>query len=228
MPLPAMKVDLKSLGTIQTMIGAVIFMFGIVTQSFTTTVSVNSGVMYWGSLCVKSSLVMNLISTLAAIVALIVLFVDVVRMSGELPPCEDPAKCALILLTILLRGTFRVLLVFSVLEICASIWTFVLTWKTRDSLEATKDARRVDKLVQKASSVTGMRFESLEAVVERCTQKKLEAILEYPDHPLHNTLMDQRSSCSGRLTSVRCRTERYRSSFIPTAIRLYNTLANGR
>ncbi|MCJ8729991.1 hypothetical protein PDJAM_G00114090 [Pangasius djambal] len=114
MPLPAMKVDLKSLGTIQTMIGAVIFMFGIVTQNF-TTVSVNSAVMYWGSLCflisgalaiasvdhhrpclVKSSLVMNLISTVAAIIALVVLFVDVVHMAGELPPCEDLEKCALI------------------------------------------------------------------------------------------------------------------------------------
>ncbi|XP_053083136.1 membrane-spanning 4-domains subfamily A member 6A-like [Pangasianodon hypophthalmus] len=156
MPLPAMKVDLKSLGTIQTMIGAVMFMFGIVTQNITFAVSVNSAVMYWGSLCffisgalaiasvdyhhprlVKSSLVMNLISTVAAIVALVVLFVDVVRMSGELPPCQDLAKCALILLTVLLRGTLRVLLVFSVLEICVSIWTFVLTWKTRDSLEAT-------------------------------------------------------------------------------------------
>ncbi|XP_034154625.2 membrane-spanning 4-domains subfamily A member 6A-like [Pangasianodon hypophthalmus] len=156
MPLPAMKVDLKSLGTIQTMIGAVIFMFGIVTQNITFAVSVNSAVMYWGSLCffisgalaiasvdyhhprlVKSSLVMNLISTVAASVALVVLFVDVVRISGELPPCQDPAICDGFLSIILLCGTFRVLLVFSVLEICVSIWTFVLTWKTRDSLEAT-------------------------------------------------------------------------------------------
>ncbi|KAB5584644.1 hypothetical protein PHYPO_G00109880 [Pangasianodon hypophthalmus] len=148
MPLPAMKVDLKSLGTIQTMIGAVMFMFGIVTQNITFAVSVNSAFFISGALAiasvdyhhprlVKSSLVMNLISTVAAIVALVVLFVDVVRMSGELPPCQDLAKCALILLTVLLRGTLRVLLVFSVLEICVSIWTFVLTWKTRDSLEAT-------------------------------------------------------------------------------------------
>ncbi len=90
-----------------------------------------------------------------------------------------------------------------------------------------KDARRLEKLVKRAGSdwnqvgFTG-------GCVERYTQKKVEAILNYSDHPLHNIFMDRRNSGSGRLISLHCRTERYRRSFIPTAIRLYNSLANSR
>ncbi len=91
-----------------------------------------------------------------------------------------------------------------------------------------KDARRLDKLAERAGSVIGSRLDSLEAVVERRTQKKVEVILNYTDPPLHNIFMDQRNSNSGQLISLRCRTERYRRSFIPTAISLYNSLAIGR
>ncbi len=81
-----------------------------------------------------------------------------------------------------------------------------------------KDARRLDKLVERAGSVIGTRLDSLEAVVERRTQKKVEAILNYTDPPLHNIFMDQRNSDSGQLIFLRCRTERYRRSFIPADI----------
>ena len=91
-----------------------------------------------------------------------------------------------------------------------------------------KQAKRLDKLVKKAGSVIGVKMDSLEEVVERYTMRMVEAILNNMDHPLHNTLMDQRSSGGGRLLSLRCRTERYRRSFIPTAIRLFNSNANGR
>ncbi|XP_017336319.1 membrane-spanning 4-domains subfamily A member 15 [Ictalurus punctatus] len=157
MPVPAMKVDPKSLGTVQIMIGTVIFMFGIVTKDV-VEIFVHSGVMYWGSLCfiisgalstasvdhrhpglVKSSLVMNMISAVAAIVAIVVFAVDLVRMPIELPSCnyQKEPGCIMSVHFGVLRGTFRVLLVFSVLEVCMSIWTFVLTLKSRGSTEAT-------------------------------------------------------------------------------------------
>ena len=91
-----------------------------------------------------------------------------------------------------------------------------------------KDARRLDKLVKKAGTVIGTRLDSLGAVVERCTQKKVEDILKYTDHPLHKIFVDQRNSGSGRLISLRRMTERFKRSFIPAAIRLYNSLSNGR
>ncbi len=52
-----------------------------------------------------------------------------------------------------------------------------------------KDARRLGKLVERAGSVIGTRLDSLGAVVERCTKKTVEAILNYSDHPLHSSLL---------------------------------------
>lgn len=88
-----------------------------------------------------------------------------------------------------------------------------------------RDARRLDRLVKRAGSVIGARLDTLEEVVERCTIKMFESIVNCPDHPLHNTIVDRRGS-SGRLLSLRCRTERFKRSFAPTAIRLSNSRAS--
>ena len=71
-----------------------------------------------------------------------------------------------------------------------------------------KDARRLDKLVKRAGTVIGVMLDSLEDVVERCIEKKVEVILNNTDHPLHDIFMDQRNNGGGRLLSLRCRTER--------------------
>ena len=84
-----------------------------------------------------------------------------------------------------------------------------------------KDTRWLDKLDKKAGSALGRRLASLGTVVERCTQSKVQAILDNVSHPLHNTLAGQRSSCSRQLISLHCRIEQFRRSFVPTAIRLY-------
>ncbi|KAI5613741.1 hypothetical protein C0J50_4145 [Silurus asotus] len=62
---------------------------------------------------VKASLVMNVISAVAALGAFIVFCIDLYLM----------------------RGPLRVFIVFSVLEICMAVWTFILIWKSRDSIE---------------------------------------------------------------------------------------------
>ena len=63
----------------------------------------------------------------------------------------------------------------------------------------------------------------LSAVVEQRMRMKLYSVLVNNKHPLHNILAGQRSSCSERLISLHCRTERFRRSFVPTAIRLFNS-----
>lgn len=73
-----------------------------------------------------------------------------------------------------------------------------------------KDERQLDKLVKKAQWL-GRSLGSLEAVEEGCILNKMETILDNTDHHLHNYLTEQRSSCSGP------------SSFIPTAIKIFNT-----
>ncbi len=118
-------------------------------------------------------------------------------------------------------------MILDVLSVCGGKLLFYATVCWGGSIKH-KDARRLDKLVERAGSVIGTRLDSWGAVVEWCTQKKVEAILNYTDHPLHNIFTDQRNSGTGRLISLLCRTERYRRSFIPMAIRLYNSLANGR
>ncbi|KAK3557641.1 hypothetical protein QTP70_032296 [Hemibagrus guttatus] len=137
MPLPSLKTDPKSLGIVQIMNGVVIFLFGVALRSF-YPLSVNSGAVYWGSFCVKSSLVMNLLSILAAVIVTIMLCVDLVHMSVELKPCYDVTDkdCLFIIMFGIIRNIFRMLVVFSVLEVCMAIWTFVLVWKSRDNIEA--------------------------------------------------------------------------------------------
>ena len=91
------------------------------------------------------------------------------------------------------------------------------------SCTTDEDCRRLNKLVQKAGSVVGRRLDPLSAVVEHRMRRKLYSVLENNKHPLYSILAGQRSSCSERLISLRCRTARFRRSFVPTSIRLFNT-----
>jgi len=69
----------------------------------------------------------------------------------------------------------------------------------------------------------GQQLDSLEAVVERRMRDKLKSILDNPSHPLHDELWQMRSTFRHRLIPPRCKTERFRRSFVPAAIRLYNS-----
>ena len=84
------------------------------------------------------------------------------------------------------------------------------------------DTNRLNKLIRKAGSVIGCKQDTVEAVVERRTLNKLLSIMDNPDHPLHLTLDRQRSSFSNRLLQLHCRRDRYRKSFVPQAIALFN------
>ena len=86
-----------------------------------------------------------------------------------------------------------------------------------------RDAARLDKLVRKAGSVVGSELDSLTSVAERRTLNRLLSIIDNPQHPLHNTISRQRSSFSDRLLSLPCSTDRLRKSFLPHAMRLFNT-----
>ena len=84
------------------------------------------------------------------------------------------------------------------------------------------DRRRLDKLIKKASSFLGCPLEPVEEVVERRTTAKLSTIMDRDPHPLQHTLTALRSSVSDRMLHPKCVTERYRRSFLPAAVRLYN------
>ena len=86
-----------------------------------------------------------------------------------------------------------------------------------------RDRKRINKLIKKASSVLACPLESVEQVGERRMLHKLTSIMGNSSHPLHLTVNALKSSRSDRLIHPQCRTERFRKSFIPTAVRLFNS-----
>ena len=85
------------------------------------------------------------------------------------------------------------------------------------------DKKRLNRLIKKAGSVLGTTLDTVEEVANNRIRTKLLAIMDNPSHPLHDTVTGQKSSFSNRLLHPTCKNERYRRSFLPTAIRLYNS-----
>ncbi|KAL3047767.1 hypothetical protein OYC64_021860 [Pagothenia borchgrevinki] len=87
----------------------------------------------------------------------------------------------------------------------------------------TADANRLNKLIRRAGSVLGVDQESLAVVSERRMLRKLLGILDNGSHPLHATLVSYRNNFSHRLRSPMTTTQRHRTSFLPVAIKLFNS-----
>ncbi len=87
---------------------------------------------------------------------------------------------------------------------------------------------RLNKLITKAGSIIGCKLDTFEEVMERRTLSKLLSIMDNPEHPLHHLLDRQRSSFSNRLIQLCCHKDRVRKSFLPKAIRLYNSTLSNR
>ncbi len=85
------------------------------------------------------------------------------------------------------------------------------------------DTNKLNKLISKAASVLGGELESLVEVSERRMLRKLLSILDNTSHPLHATLVSCQSTFSSRLRPPKGTTERHRRSFLPVAIKLYNS-----
>ena len=101
----------------------------------------------------------------------------------------------------------------------STIFFVAICWGS--SIRAS-DSKRLNRLIRKAGSVLGTTLEPLELVVERRMLNKLLNIMDNNAHPLHNLTIKQQSVFSGRLLQLRCTKDRYRKSFLPTAIAAYN------
>ncbi|KAI4898908.1 hypothetical protein NFI96_017256 [Prochilodus magdalenae] len=114
-------------------------------------------------------------------------------------------------------GSFRIcqklLLMFYQSVVASVLFYAVVCWGGSIS---KRDAGRLDRLVRKAGSVLGLELESLTPLAERrALSKLLHKLLHIMDnvhHPLHSTIIRQRSSFSGRLLSQSCSTDRLRNS----------------
>ncbi|KAK7158641.1 hypothetical protein R3I94_005089 [Phoxinus phoxinus] len=85
-----------------------------------------------------------------------------------------------------------------------------------------RDRKRLNKLVMKASSVLVCHLDTIEEVGERRMLTRLASIMGNTSHPLHEIVSSLSSSFSCRLLHPQCKTERFRRSFIPVAVRLFN------
>ena len=90
---------------------------------------------------------------------------------------------------------------------CGVRWRRVLLWRECGSVEC------------------GVRWREA-VVVERVTRNKMQAIMDNVCHPLHTTMADQKSGRKNLFISITCKTKRYKNTFIPTAIRLFNSTAS--
>ena len=103
--------------------------------------------------------------------------------------------------------------------VASAIFYAVVCWRGGST---DRDRKRLNKLIKRASSVLDCPLDSMEVVGERRMLAKLTSIMDNTSHPLHDTVESLSSSFSSRLLHPRCKKERYRRSFIPTAVRLYN------
>ncbi|XP_051919971.1 uncharacterized protein LOC127599777 [Hippocampus zosterae] len=104
-------------------------------------------------------------------------------------------------------------------SVVASAIHYGIVWS--GSISA-RDRKRLDRLVRKASSVLGCSLDTLEEVGNRMMLTKLKAMMASPSQPLQPALIALGSSFSQRLLHPPCKKERYRRSFLPTAVRLLN------
>ncbi|TKS65892.1 RNA-directed DNA polymerase from mobile element jockey [Collichthys lucidus] len=104
--------------------------------------------------------------------------------------------------------------------VASAIFYAVVCWRGSST---DRDRSRLNRLIRRASSVLDCPLDSTEEVGERRMLAKLTSIMDNPSHPLHDTVGSLSSSFSSRLIHPWCKKERFRRSFIPAAVRLYNT-----
>ncbi|KAK3575387.1 hypothetical protein QTP86_025788 [Hemibagrus guttatus] len=152
-----LKGEPKALGTVQIMIGLLTILFGIVLAVYPGSISIFSGVVFWGSLfhiiagslavaasnklnpcLVKSAMVLNIFSTLSAAIGIIIFSLDV-AFGRVHHYCfyEDSDYVCNYASKSFTQGINGVLLVFCLLQFCTSIAISAFTCKATCTNEPT-------------------------------------------------------------------------------------------
>ena len=77
--------------------------------------------------------------------------------------------------------------------------------------------KRIDRIIHKANKITKSQHISFLNLYSIKATKKARSIIEDPYHPLNNEYI--KSGRSERFILKKCRTGRYKNSFIPSSIR---------
>ena len=80
------------------------------------------------------------------------------------------------------------------------------------------DKERINRIIKRSSKMCNFNFENFEQILKKLSTNKIHYILKDKSHPLfHQIIFSERS---GRPLSIRANRERYKSSFLPSAMRL--------
>ena len=104
--------------------------------------------------------------------------------------------------------------------VLASVWKYcICCWGGNIKQQ---DQKCVTSIIKRASYLIGEDQETFSECYEGHLRGKLKNILEDHSHPLYKTLTYCVSVRSGRMILPLSNTNRYRNSFIPQALRLFN------
>ena len=84
------------------------------------------------------------------------------------------------------------------------------------------DRGKLVKIVKKAGQVVGKSLDSFRTLHEKRLYRKLMQILNDPTHPMRHYFDSRRSNRSGRFSLPKTNTNRYKASFLPSALSVFN------
>ena len=104
-------------------------------------------------------------------------------------------------------------------SILGSVITFCIS--CGGSSITARDRKRLNSTIKKAGKIMNREVSNIKTLFHTACRNKYNSILKDNDHPLNcNFITSMRSN---RIIQPKSRTERYRLSFIPTAVRLSRT-----
>ena len=84
-----------------------------------------------------------------------------------------------------------------------------------------QNKNKLNKITNMASKIIGVRVDSLQQLYEKQIARKTSKIMKDPDHPLAKHFLFLPSN--KRLRAFPAKTNRTLNSFVPSAIRLFNS-----
>ena len=105
-------------------------------------------------------------------------------------------------------------------SVVESIWRYcIICWGGNI---AQGDKERVERVIKEAGKIIGAPRRDFETVYIYLITRKFADVMEDTEHPLHHRLSKQVNTRSGRMRLPSVKTNRYRLSFVPQAIKIHN------
>ena len=105
--------------------------------------------------------------------------------------------------------------------VITSVWSYCLCAWGGNAM--SKDIEKITSVIRQASRLIGEPLESFDQLYHRVIHSKLRKVQQDDTHPLHSIFIDATSKRSGRMLLPYAKTNRHKLSFVPQAMRLYNS-----